>query len=64
MSKSQVAAKPSASASGGSASAQSPETDQNTLGDTGKNNLLPTIIVLSVVIGFVAIVSVRRKARQ
>jgi hypothetical protein len=31
------------------------------LADTKKNNLLPTVIVLSIVIGCVAIVSVSRK---
>jgi hypothetical protein len=63
MSRSQVAAKPTTSSSGGSVSQQSQDVDQNALADTPKNNLIPTVIVLSVVIGFVAIVSIRRKAR-
>ena len=37
------------------------ENAPNTLADSKKNNLLPTIIVLSIVIGCVAIVSFSKK---
>ena len=63
-SRTQVSAKPNTSSSSGSVSQQSDEVEQNTLGDTRKNNFLPTLIIMAVVIACATIVSLsRRKAR-